>query len=565
MFGQSIEGASCGLFEVSVGKNGISSRIGTGGTDISFGTLRSAAAGTAEAKKITSWKYGDEEKRSTLNSINMLGWTDNDRNRSLSKDIWNGKLKVEYGDTGSDYGNYTVGEDKIRLSDKLLGGGKEASAKLATVMAHEGTHYYGNRIEGVAHSVGFDTYAQINKMFNLEGEASFAGQMIDEIMNKDSWKENTGDVDHWTLKDDGSLAYDGKADLFDENGNLIYETKKRGLEGSFIEILYGENATKEQKEAARDLLEKNFSHYAKGEDEKNRDNWYWNTTDNIGKSMSVDQYEEIYKNRVLTDSVTGVTATIEQHNPVNIYKRMVANGTMDIRPGLGNVPTSVFYALGDRKYISYEEFKANNYITGGMPKYTINTPIPEGSYISTLFGAVGIKKDGGKRVHAGIDFAVPEGTEVYPMLVNDKTKVYEAHDEDRYKETIQGKHVLLRSDFSYNYKGAKIKETITQSYDHLLSTSLKKNDSIATNTLLGLSGNTGKWGNDTYKAHLHVDVYTDLKSSPLLNYFNMKYDNVFTSNLSHQSSLNTKPMRYYDPYAILRNYKYKIRDDAYRY
>lgn len=40
-------------------------------------------------------------------------------NQQLAKDIWNEKLAVEYGNTGNDYGNYTVGENKIVLSENL--------------------------------------------------------------------------------------------------------------------------------------------------------------------------------------------------------------------------------------------------------------------------------------------------------------------------------------------------------------------------------------------------------------------------------------------------------------
>ena len=110
-----------------------------------------------------------------------------------------------------------------------------------------------------------------------------------------------------------------------------------------------------------------------------------------------------------------------------------------------------------------------------------------------------------------------------------------------------------------------VNELITQSHDHLTSTSLNKNDTVNINTLLGLSGNTGKWGTKTYGAHLHTDIYANLKSSPLLNYINMNYDNKITKDLMHQSSLNNSPNRYYDPLAILQKYSYKIRSDAWTY
>ena len=45
----------------------------------------------------------------------------------------------------------------------------------------------------------------------------------------------------------------------------------------------------------------------------------------------------------------------------------------------------------------------------------------------------------------------------------------------------------------------------------------------------------------------------------------MSYDNKIVDSLVHQSSLNKIAMQYYDPYALLKDYKYKIREDAYSY
>ena len=64
--------------------------------------------------------------------INILGYTKSDMNQQLSKDIWNENLAVEYGNTGNDYGNYTLGQNKIVLSENLLCGGREVSEKHAT-------------------------------------------------------------------------------------------------------------------------------------------------------------------------------------------------------------------------------------------------------------------------------------------------------------------------------------------------------------------------------------------------------------------------------------------------
>ena len=228
---------SGGFLSMTVGQNGTHFAISSAGTDISLGTLKLAAAGAKESSKVIDWKYGSVETNSTLNSINMLGYTNVGGNQKLSKDIWNEKISVNYTDTGNDYGNYSGGST-INISKTLLGGGTEDYAKLATVLAHEGTHAYGNRIEGVAHSVGLETYTQINQIYDLSGDSAFVSEMIDAIMDKNSWKENTGDTDHWTVKtykdgrhefiDDGdytklTVEYYDK----DENGNDELVTKDK--------------------------------------------------------------------------------------------------------------------------------------------------------------------------------------------------------------------------------------------------------------------------------------------------------------------------------------------------
>ena len=228
-FGSRING---GLLEFTIGKDGVSSKIGNGGTNISYSNIKSSIAGIKEASKVTDWKYGSLESSSTMNSINMLANTNSKDNLKIAKDIWNENLEVEYGNTGNDYGNYTIGERKIVLSENLLGGGKEASAKLATVMSHEGTHYNGKRVEALAHLAGAETYAFLNNKFTLQADTSFSMEMLAGIMNTDNWKENTGDVDHWTFVQnvDGSFGWnwDGNYD-FNIGENKITAEEMKGL------------------------------------------------------------------------------------------------------------------------------------------------------------------------------------------------------------------------------------------------------------------------------------------------------------------------------------------------
>ena len=113
---------------------------------------------------------------------------------------------------------------------------REASAKLATVMSHEGTHYYGKRVEALAHLAGAETYAFLNNKFTLQADTSFSMEMLSGIMNPDNWKENTGDVDHWRIvSDNNGKIIDVKDDgdnsiltLVDEDGNIKSVTMNNG-------------------------------------------------------------------------------------------------------------------------------------------------------------------------------------------------------------------------------------------------------------------------------------------------------------------------------------------------
>ena len=204
----------------------------------------------------------------------MLGYTNSGMNIQLSKDIWSEKLAVEYGNTGNDYGNYTLGDSKIMLSDNLLGGGRAGSAKLASVMSHEGTHYYGNRVEAIAHMSAAETYSQLNQKFKLQADTSFSMEMLSGIMNAESWKENTGDVDHWKMTWGGQLVSDGSGWLKDENGMYISKDGTRTpepipgetlgaekQESGLLNIMNGESAqlyntfSDEQKQQAQAIME----------------------------------------------------------------------------------------------------------------------------------------------------------------------------------------------------------------------------------------------------------------------------------------------------------------------
>jgi hypothetical protein len=237
-----------GLMEMNLGKNGFSMNVGMNGSDISLGTISSAMRGYQEARKVRSWKFGSNEQLATLNAINMMGWTGecgNAQNVVVSQAIWSEKLKATFQDLPEGVNGYfdsNVNGNEIVLSSGFLGSGHESAAKLATDISHEGSHWSGNHIEGLAQEQGMMTYAQINAMFGLSADSQFEKTMVDAYKDPESWKVNESGREYWKLMDDGSIAYDGFATLRDERGNIIRSASSMGVketqvEGGLIQIL----------------------------------------------------------------------------------------------------------------------------------------------------------------------------------------------------------------------------------------------------------------------------------------------------------------------------------------
>jgi len=222
----------------------------------------------------------------------MLGYTGDSFDIGLARDIWKEKIEGEYDDVEGEYGHYDLDTGKITFSDVLLGNGKEGSAKLASVMAHEGTHAYGNRIEGIAHSQAANTYSIINNMFGLKADSKFSKGMIAGMLDSNSWVENTGNIDYWKVHKDGSLEYDGRKDLYladddgdNSNDKLIYKTSAKGVEGGLAEILFGKNPTEEQKREVRKLMTNSgLTHTVDKSNPYNESEWYWDRTGTTGDS-----------------------------------------------------------------------------------------------------------------------------------------------------------------------------------------------------------------------------------------------------------------------------------------
>jgi hypothetical protein len=204
-----------GLLELHLGRTGATMNIGMGGADVSLGTIAASMSGLRDTLKIGGAKLaslvGSYEGISTLNAVNMLGYTGDDFNITLGSRIWKGGTKVKYTkDLKASEGNYGAYDhkepDEVMLSNELLGNGKEQAAKLASVMAHEGTHVAGNRYEAVAYKQSLDTYQSLLTTFGLTGDRNFSLGMVAALLDPRSYEANTGTVDNFEIMLDGTIV-----------------------------------------------------------------------------------------------------------------------------------------------------------------------------------------------------------------------------------------------------------------------------------------------------------------------------------------------------------------------
>jgi len=126
-------------------------------------------------------------------------------------------------------GSVTQGENVIHINSSYLGADLAGTVELASIMSHEGTHMYGNRVEGVAHTYGAMTYEAVANAYGVEKDENFESAIKEALCNPDSWKENEGKVDYWrvTKDKDGNVVNvqdDGDKSIItfvDEKGKIL--------------------------------------------------------------------------------------------------------------------------------------------------------------------------------------------------------------------------------------------------------------------------------------------------------------------------------------------------------
>lgn len=516
---------SSGLLEVTLGgKKGFSSRIGTGGADVSRGSLMTALAG------INNLKMNEKIKKAAANN-NMenaatalrmqYGFGDEKQMKQLD-DILNGKASIKAGDGKGDA--QTIDENGKRvvyLNKYKENMTREEKLAMGITLGHEA---YRDGIVGDAQSqfnetVGavFGHTAMAKRLQNdgayekiMKGIVSGNQNLKDDIDVLDyalrtndwdgyaSYVEGTYDssADYWKLMDDGTIKYNGNYLLRDEKGNIIYIPKSKGKEGSLVEILYGKNASKEDIDDVRKIMSENFDHYVEnGKDENNMDNWYWNMDSNLNKpGIDGSTVFERFGGSIVTQAfISHYDSTVDA-----LIADFTGKDIGDIT--LQGVTDSASERFGDLLQAKFDFYNSiqplvNNDSTKITGDYKDSIYNKDGTVNTEYYINYGNK-------HYGIDIGKESsnvditGSDIF-MAISGKVT-------DNYWDSRAGWSV--HTNYGYYFEKTFISTGLHGEYDHMQNPSpLMKNQYYSSNTVVGQVGNTGA---ASQGAHLHYTIYS---------------------------------------------------------
>ncbi|MCR5624133.1 MAG: peptidoglycan DD-metalloendopeptidase family protein, partial [Lachnospiraceae bacterium] len=314
-------GVNCGLLEMTVGNNGLSSRIGTGGTDISFGTLKSAASGVAHLDKNRQINKTAESYNTASAMRSLYGFGDA-KQQKLLDDFISGKAQLHTG--GTDGQAQTVAQDGIRHI--YLNQAESADWKLAGItLGHEA---YRDGLDNGEAGQKTETRTAVKKHTDMmtrmmkdslykdamkelvDGNKNLQSDLIakalgGEIFDRYVDKAYDSSADYWKLMNDGTLVQDKDGWLRDENGNFILDKDGNKIgdvnqETGLLNILFAkqedgsyknpgkkyDDFTDEQKAISNHIMtDAGISYYYKDPSEMGIENTKWN---NDGKALNMD-------------------------------------------------------------------------------------------------------------------------------------------------------------------------------------------------------------------------------------------------------------------------------------
>ena len=499
-----------GLLEMNIGRNGISMQLGMGGIDVG-GALYDLGKRSYDKSMLKAYEreHGKDKGEAAYSAYVYGDWTQEHTAARLAS----GKDEL-YFSGGKEYTAKTSSNGKggrrIEITDSKdrrlnaiqLGheayrdgrvGGNNSQETIAAVLGHTGMAVRmeadGKRIAG-------------SDLLRAEMDAYKRGDMDALLMN--ALTNYDSSADYWKLMEDGSLAYDGDGWLKDSNGNQIYDEDGNPIGSLGIETGLTEILKVDEIEARRILHNSDFI----AEDNSATP---WKNELNKDRKITLNNslYAEKYSERLF------------HHNTLNIYNQLVDAGLMDYHSIDYNVEQYSSNDWNGRqpdvKYISYKEWKANNFISG-VSKKMLSLQEPVDARISSPYGKRIDPIKGKDSFHTGIDWAVAEGTGFYPFVTGKVSSIYTS---DKL-----GNVLTLEHEMTYTFKGREIKTSLFSVYMHMqnnstggVRTPYTIGDTVHVNNIAGYSGSTGTY---VRGAHLHAGMYfTSLKDNPYANWLYM--------------------------------------------
>ena len=531
-----------GFMEMHLGGDGPMFNFGMSGTDVSLGTLSSAYDGLDAFKQNRIIRKSGVDDRLTA-GMRTLYSAKMDETTDLYNDIINGDAEFITG-TGTEHdGKTTLNSDGVRMIN--LNMDDKDSLDLAVLMSHEA---FRDGVTGSATEQEIETAkaALAHMSIGATLAKTYGGSSLNEFNRKEAeeYQEalETGDwskvgmavgkydssADYWKLMDDGSIVWDGEKDLTDENDNII---RKYLGEGGNTAALADHLGLSED-EARQLIVSAGIDDYkngtfvdSDGNDVKLDKNFAIGMYNQFVRDGVAISYGDIYNSRVITDSTTGMTGTIFDHNPVNIYDKLVAQGRMEM-DNTGVTDENGNWTGLQPRPISYKEFKANNYIRDPekvMQNMAFNEPLGSDAPITSDIGPRVNPITGKSSIHTGYDYAADEGTPFHSLMDGSVSFIGWTD--------YGGNTLTMEHDMSMNFKGEDIASSFFTEYLHLQSQNNAPNVPWKVGDYLNLgqtAGYTGDTGPST-GAHLHTGayftqqnpIYNWLKES---NYWNYKND-----------------------------------------
>lgn len=211
-----------GLLELSIDKNGATMGLGMNGEnfDVRYGI--NALKGVSESQKIMDWKYTDNTNSVLFTASNLLAHSTGClTNKEVASGIYTKEIQVTTTDRDDIYGKYDTDTRIIEINKNLFNKDKNTIAKFSSVLSHEGSHYFGNRKEAIAHISGAITYREVTDKLNIKMDQNFYKGIETALFDEVSLKENSGNEDFWRIPIYSDGTHGPVQIEYDENGRII--------------------------------------------------------------------------------------------------------------------------------------------------------------------------------------------------------------------------------------------------------------------------------------------------------------------------------------------------------